>query len=115
MSLARTGFVSQFEEICPGNSALGRASVLQWDTEIFGFPVGSYEIGAEQLDDDLEEEFSARFLSWSRNHGVRLCVCAIPASNSSWKLSLPKAGFSFVDFALRAALNGLQGARLPEA
>src|SRR5258706_2393806 len=115
MSLSRTGYVSQFEEIWPGNPALGTASVLPWDAEIFGFPVGSYQIGAEQLDDDLEKEFSARFLSWSQDHGVRVCMCAIPASNSSWRLSLPRAGFSFVDFALQATLNGLQTARLPEA
>jgi RimJ/RimL family protein N-acetyltransferase len=113
--VSRTGYLAQFEEIWPGNPALGRASLLPWDAEVFGFPVGSYQIGVEQLDDDLEKEFLARFLSWSQDHGVRVCMCSIPATNSRWKLSLAKAGFSFVDFALQANLNGLQTAQLPGA
>src|SRR5258708_39101331 len=112
MSLSRTGYVSQFEEICPGKPALGKASVLPWDAEIFGFPVGCYQIGVDRLDTNLEQEFSGHFLSWSRAHAVRMCMCAIPASNSAWKLSLPNAGFHFVDFALPVYLNGLQKPRL---
>jgi len=114
MPLSLTGFVPQYERICPGNPALGSASLLPWDAEIFGFPVGSFEIGAERLDEVLEKEFSARFLAWAKRHGIRLCMCAIPAANSWWKLALAAAGFSFVDFALQARLNELQTARLPE-
>jgi hypothetical protein len=94
---------------------LGKAAVLSWDSEIFGFPVGSYKIGAEHLDNKLGKEFSERFLKWAEHHGLRLCMCAVPAANSSWRLCLSEAGFRFVDFSLRVTLNALQTARLPEA
>jgi GNAT superfamily N-acetyltransferase len=41
-------------------------------------------------------------------------VCTIPAGDGFWTSRLPEMDFQFVDFGLRASLNGLQTARLPE-
>lgn len=114
MAQIRTGYEPYFKEISGGNPVLGRACLLPWDTEIFGFPVGCYQIGTEELDEPMKHEFSAHFLSWSRRNQLALCLCAIPAASLFWKLCLPEVGFCFVDFGVRATLNGLQTASLPE-
>jgi GNAT superfamily N-acetyltransferase len=115
MTLIRTGYEQQFEEIRPGDSALGRACVLPWDTDIFGFPVAVYQIGTDQLDAAQRIEFGDAFLAWARHNQVSLCACTIPAGSRFWKSYLPELEFRFVDFLLRPFLNGLQTAPLPQA
>lgn len=105
----------QFEEVCPGEPRLGKACILPWDTEIFGFPVACYHTGTDQLDRSLSERFSEHFPAWAERNRVSLCSCSVPAASSFWKCYLPQVHFSFVDFGLRAALNGLQTTALPEA
>jgi hypothetical protein len=117
MPLERTGYQLCFEELCPGNPVLGSVSIVPWDSEIFGFPVAVYRIGAERLEATAREEFVERFRVWARQNRVSLCACTIPAdeSHSFSRCSLNEAGFHFVDFSLQAALNSLQKARLPKA
>jgi GNAT superfamily N-acetyltransferase len=117
MPLARTGFQLCFEEICPGRAELGRAALVPWDSEIFGFPVALYQPGAERLDARVREEFVKRFAAWTGTNRISMCACTVPASEaySSWKFYLGEAGFHFVDFSVQATLNGLQHACLPEA
>jgi len=110
----RTGYLAHSEEISAGRPWLGRAYLLPWDTETFGFPVATYETEAAELDSPSQKEFSQVFHSWAERHGVQLCSCAIPADDSFWKAFLPEMGFRFVDLGLQATLNGLRSARLPE-
>lgn len=112
--MIRNGYKPRFEEIWAGHPILGRASLLPWDSETFGFNVASYEIGAEELSESLRPQFPVRFGSWTREKGVLLCSCAVPAQNRFWKIALPEAGFQFVDFGFCASLNGLQRAHLPQ-
>jgi RimJ/RimL family protein N-acetyltransferase len=117
MPLARTGYQLCFEEICPGNAVFGRASLVPWDSEIFGFPVAVYQAGAARLDAAEREKFMNGFAAWTGANRVSLCSCTVPAneSDSLWKYYLGEAGFHFVDFSVRSTLKGLQNARLPEA
>ncbi len=117
MPLARTGYQLCFDEILPGKPALGSASIVPWDTEIFGFPVAVYRVGAERLDAAAQKKFVERFCLWAKRNHISLCACAIPVneSHSSWKLYLSEAGFHVVDLSLQGTLNVLQDARLPEA
>jgi GNAT superfamily N-acetyltransferase len=117
MPLERTGYRLCFEEICPGNPALGSVSIVPWDSEIFGFPVAVYRIGAERLEATALKEFGERFRAWARQSRVSLCACTIPVdeSHSFWKCSLGDAGFDIVDFSVQTTLNGLQKACLPKA
>ncbi len=115
MGLIRTGYEQHFEDICIGNPTLGRVCIVPWDTETFGFRVAAYQIGADQLDQNSRDELAERLASWAGQNQVSLCFCTIPAANRFWKCYLPEMGFGFVDFGLRASLNGLQNIHLPEA
>ena len=114
MALERTGFQLAFEELSPGNSALGFVSIVPWDTEIFGFPVGIYRVGAEELEASARKRFGARFLEWAQGGTVLASMWPIPANEAHalWKTYLGEADFRFVDFSIQATLNGLQTARL---
>jgi GNAT superfamily N-acetyltransferase len=115
MALVRTGYELQFEEVSKANPAYGRACLLPWDAELFGFPVATYKIGAESIDEALRGEFTESLASWLGRNRVEVCACVIPAANAFWKVHLPRMGFVFVDFGLRANLNSLQTASLPKA
>ena len=117
MPLTRTGYQLSFEEICSGKPTLGYISMVPWDTELFGFRVAVYRVGAERLDSGERQEFVERFQLWSGENQISLCSCTIPANElySHWKCYLGDAGFQIVDFSLQATLNGLQKANLPKA
>lgn len=117
MPLERTGYQLSFEEICPGNPALGSVSIVPWDSEIFGFPVAVYRIGAERLDAAARKEFLQRFCDWVEANRVVLCACTVPVneSHSFWKCFLGEARFHVVDFSVQTILNDLQNARLPKS
>jgi GNAT superfamily N-acetyltransferase len=118
MALIRTGYVLQFEEICPGSPAYGRATLLPWDTEFFGFPAASYQIGAESvapLDTDALKELREKLSSWLHRHQVAVCSCVVPATDSLWKRYLTEMDFRLVDIGLQVSLSNLQKTSLPEA
>jgi hypothetical protein len=114
MTLVRTGYELDFEEIAPGQPQFGSAAMVPWDTDIFGFPVAVYQATVPELDPAMREAFQPHFWSWMEDHGVLLCSCAAPAAYSFWRLCLPDAGFHFVDFTLQVTLSGLSRVRLPE-
>ena len=115
MPLIRTGYEESFEQIWSDDPRLGRVSLLPWDSETFGFPVASFQVGAVELDPGSFREFSVRFSRWARENDVAVCSCKIPATNRFWKTYLPEAAFRFIDFELRASLTNLSKIRLPEA
>jgi GNAT superfamily N-acetyltransferase len=116
MPLLRSGFEPQFEEICAGAPALGRAALLPWDTEIFGFPAASYLVeSGDALDEEAKKDLTTHFYSWMTRHHVSVCGSVIPAESLFWKSFLPALGFHFVDFCIEAKLRDLPSARLPQA
>ena len=117
MPLARTGFELCFEEISPGEPALGSVAKVPWDAAIFGFPVALYRVGTERLNAAARNEFLKSFALWAAQNQISLCACTIPVndSHSFWKCYLGEAGFHIVDFSVQATLNGLKTARLPDA
>lgn len=117
MPLQRTGYQLHFEEISPSNPSLGSVAIVPWDTEIFGFPVGIYRVGSDQLDDAARKQFVSYFQKWATQSKVCLCSTTIPVneSHSFWKHYLPEAGFEAEDLILQASLNSLQSTSLPNA
>jgi GNAT superfamily N-acetyltransferase len=113
MALPRNGFEPQFEEILGGAPALGKAALLPWDTEIFGFPVALFCVGDEAPDNAIRKDVAPHFSSWMMHHEVSVCGCVLPAGNVFWKSFLPTLGFRFVDFAIEARLRDLSSATLP--
>ena len=113
MPLPRNGFEPQFEEVRGGAPALGKAALLPWDTEIFGFPVALFRVGDEAPDNAIRKDVAPHFSSWMMHHEVSVCGCVLPAGNVFWKSFLPTLGFRFVDFAIEARLRDLSSATLP--
>src|SRR5882672_10063151 len=104
MPLARTGFDLQYEELCPGDPAMGKVAVIPWDSDIFGFPVASYRLPSTPPLDDIHSMVAASLAGWATANSVVLCSCAIPTADRYWRNCLPQAGFDLVDFSLQVAL-----------
>jgi GNAT superfamily N-acetyltransferase len=110
----RTGYAAEFYDLVPEDPLLGKVCLLPWDSATFGFPVGVYRIGADQLDQSSRQILSERLLSWTVQNQLTLCSCAVPPGSPFWKSFLPDRNFRFVDFGISASLNGLQRAKLPK-
>jgi hypothetical protein len=93
---------------------MGKAAIISWDSEIFGFPVACYQIGLNEPSENARAEFHERLESWLLRNHVLLCMCAVPANRTRWKSFVTSLGFSFVDFNLQPTLNGLQRLKLLE-
>jgi hypothetical protein len=115
VSLVRTGYRQDFEELCSGDPRLGRACVLPWDSQTFGFSAGTYKVGVDELDRTLFEEFLERFSKWVGQNKIEVCSCVVPAQCRFWNHYLNEAGFRFVDLGLRVSLSNLTRVQLPEA
>src|SRR5262245_26413581 len=75
----------------------GRVFVVPWDTDIFGFPVGTYAPGdAGVIRTDLED-FLGRFRAWTTTHRVELVSCTVPADDRAWRALMPPLGFTCVE------------------
>ena len=53
----------------------GRVFVVPWDTDIFGFPVGTYEPGDARAVHAGREAFGRRFRDWAASRQVELVSC----------------------------------------
>jgi GNAT superfamily N-acetyltransferase len=111
----RSGYTLRFEKLGSGDDSFGSAAVIPWDSEIFGFPVAKYQIGADPIEESRTGAFCESLLCWLSRNDVALCSCAIPASNVFWKTYFPRFGFQWVDLGLRVALNGLHRVALRPA
>ncbi|MFL6451863.1 MAG: GNAT family N-acetyltransferase [Bryobacteraceae bacterium] len=109
----RSGYAAEYHDLVPEHPLLGKVSLLPWDTQTFGTPVGVYRTATDELDQSSRRVLSERFLSWTVQNEVTLCSCAVPPGSRFWKSFLPELEFRFVDFGLSASLNGLQRAKLP--
>lgn len=75
----------------------GTAFVVPWDTDLFGFPVGTYTPGEPAA---LERDLRAagdRFRAWASARRVELVSCTVPADDRSWRTIMPELGFTCVE------------------
>lgn len=114
MPQLRTGYDLNFHEICPGEAALGSATVIPWDSDLFGFPVASYRIGAPCLDPEQQKAFESCFQDWMKSKAISMCSCVTASSDDFWRKCLPGIGFRVVDLSLRVTLGLTAGAHLPK-
>ena len=95
--------------------AWGRVFVVPWDTEIFGFPVGSYEPGeASAIHADLDA-FSEQLRAWATVQRVELVSSTVGADDRVWRTLLPALGFSCVEQTLDLAFRVQAYAASPPA
>lgn len=85
-----------------GRRKFGDASVIPWDSEIFGAPVGmlriepGWEGGAATLPARQVLE------DWARAQRLAMCGCVVPASGGKDVKTAGELGFRYVDLSLRA-------------
>jgi hypothetical protein len=83
----------------------GRVFVIPWDTEIFGFPVGTYEPGEPEV---LRRDLAAvgdRFRAWASAQRIELVSCTVPADGRVWRALLPALDFVCVEQTLDVAFR----------
>ncbi len=83
----------------------GGVFVVPWDTDIFGFPVGTYEPGEPcALQADLVA-CGDRLRAWTSTHRVELVSCTVPADDRIWRALMPALGFVSVEQTLDVAFR----------
>ena len=107
-------FVVPYEALSEETPQLGRVAQLPWDSEIFGFNVGMYEIADTVPLVVSRDEISRRLSRWMSDQEVELLSCMVPADAFEWMARLSAAGFIFVDLALQAHLRSLTDLPVPQ-
>jgi hypothetical protein len=75
----------------------GTAFVVPWDTEIFGFPVGTFAPGEpETIRRDLPAVADG-LRAWASARRVELVSCTGPADDRAWRTIMPALGFTCVE------------------
>ena len=114
-TMGRTAFVAQHEDLVEGHPEFGTVAALPWDTDIFGFPVGEYRLGAcAVVDRPVAGRIRRAFAAWTAQTGTQLCAASVPTDRAQSALVLYELGFTCVDFNVRVTLPGLDRAKLPQ-
>lgn len=106
-------FEAQYEHLSQASPDRGRAAVLPWDAEIFGFPVGDYKPGDIRALFAAHTEVAQHLNDWAAKKNVELIACSVPAGERRWRVLLPTIGFTYVDATLTYTVAKLQAARFP--
>ena len=75
----------------------GTVFVVPWDTEIFGFPVGTYQPGEAKAVHAGLGAMGERLLVWAAANRVELVSCTVAADDRIWRAVLPALGFTCVE------------------
>jgi len=81
----------------------GTVFVVPWDTDIFGFPVGTCVPGDVGVVQANLPGFGARLRAWTSAHRVELVSCAVSADEPIWRGLMPALGFLCVEQTLDVA------------
>jgi hypothetical protein len=101
-------FDATFQPLSTQHVEWGRVGILSWDTDIFGFRVGEYEIGNYKSVSEARAGFQERLADWASENKVELLASSIPANEIQWCALLPELGFKFVDYTLVTINSRLQ-------
>jgi len=95
-------FALSYSPLSPIAPELGRAAILPWDSEHFGFAVGAYAPAEPSSLPVQEAAFRDSVWNWMQEREVELLSCSVPADSFDWIARLETSGFRFVDLALTA-------------
>ena len=87
------------------NKSLAQCAILPWDSDYFGFKVGTLTLGtgAEQSPDHLSQALA----QWMEREELELVSAQVPGDDFASIGNLSRTGFIFVDLALVAHLRRL--------
>ena len=77
------------EPLDPSHSEWGTVYVVPWDTDIFGFPVGTYTPGEPEAIRSELRAVGERLRVWAAAQGVELVSCTVPADDRAWRTLMP--------------------------
>ena len=93
----------------------GDVAILDWDSNIFGFPVADYRPGDASSVDHAVPEIARLLKNWATQTGAELIGCSVPAAEPKWSALLPQLGFVFVDTTFTYTLPKLHRAKFPRS
>jgi hypothetical protein len=93
------------EPLDAGRPEWGTVYVVPWDTEIFGFPVGTYTPGDPAAIERDVRDVSERLAAWAAARDVELVSCTVAADDRGWRAVLPELAFTVVEQTVRIRLR----------
>lgn len=104
---------AQYQNLARNDPEWGQVAILPWDTEIFGFAVGSFAPGDICAIGDRWAELRKSLEAWAAENTVAVISCVVPSTEPRWLTVLPELGFSYVDSTFRYVIARLQRADFP--
>ena len=105
-------FELEHQPICESLPQAGKAAILPWDGETFGFAVADY-----QLDSSARPDSAARtrqeLAAWTETNRVEILVATVAAAEVRQISFLQRLGFHYVDSILRLRYERVASARYP--
>jgi hypothetical protein len=84
------------------------AHVIPWDSEIFGFPVGTIGLPTESGPTLPPQDAVASLEAWTADTGAVLVDVAVCANQLTWHGWLEEVGFRCIDLALHVSLPSVR-------
>jgi hypothetical protein len=85
------------EPLDAGRPEWGTVYVVPWDTEIFGFPVGTYTPGDPAAILRDVRDVGERLAAWAAARDVELVSCTVAADDRAWRTVMPALRFTCVE------------------
>jgi hypothetical protein len=97
--------------ITSGGQEYGTASLIPWDCEAFGFPVGRIALASNAPGDSDIFGLRASIQEWTATSNVRLVSVSVPAAASAWMQALHQLDFVCIDTSLSVKMTALSARR----
>lgn len=85
------------EPLDPSRPEWGTVYVVPWDTDTFGFPVGTYTPGEPEAIGSELRAIGERLRTWAAAQAVELVSCTVPADDRAWRTLMPALDFTCVE------------------
>ncbi len=101
-------FTITHDDLDPRISALGKISLIPWDSETFGFGVADYEPADDLGQSPDGSRLRTALASWAASRQARLVTTTVATNQHRLILALQKNNFSYVDMAYTLRYKDLE-------
>lgn len=98
-------FRPEYDDLSASSPEWGKIALLPWDEEIFGFPVADFQFGPNPPRIQDLPSFVSALEDFSGRTNAQLVSAHTQGDDMSAMALLERAGFSLVDFSLKAATS----------